>query len=314
LMSVFKKRTEVLSPGEGEERKRSFLETLNSEKYFKWTLLIPLIILLGVFMFYPLIYSGYYSMQQWGGMGQAIPVGLENFRFVLHDSIFWTTFGRTFLVTGVCIAAEISIGLALAMLWNREFKGQNVVRGLAMLPLLVSPLILSLLWNFMLQYDYGSVNLVLNWVGFGKIYFWDPRWALFTIAGITIWQWFPFATFVFLAGIKSMPKDVFEAARVDGASPGYMFRRITLPMLTPLIMIVVTLRVMWLIRLFDPLFGTTRGGVNTELLDWMVYRTSFVYFDVGVGSTLGLVSLYVTLIFCAILFRELMKALGVLKK
>jgi multiple sugar transport system permease protein len=310
-MSAFEEREEVAPSG--GERKRSLLEVLLSEKNFKWALLIPLLVVLAVFLFYPLIYSAFYSMQEWGGWAPPTAVGLENFRQVLHDNVFWVSLGRTFEVLAICIAAELSIGMGIAMLWNREFKGQNVVRGLVLLPLLVSPLILSLLWNFMLQYNYGAINISLEWMGFGKFYFWDPRWALFTICGITIWQWFPFSTFVLIAGLKSMPKDVFEAAKVDGASAWYTFRKLTLPMLTPLIMIVVMLRVMWLMRLFDPLFGTTRGGVNTELLDWMVYRTSFVYFDVGVGSTLGLISLFLTLIFCAILFRELIKALGVAK-
>lgn len=310
-MSVFEERAKVVPSGGG--RKSSLLEVLLSEKNFKWALLIPLLVVLAVFLLYPLIYSAFYSMQEWGGWAPPTAVGLENFRHVLHDQVFWVSLGRTFEVMAVCIAAELFIGMCIALLWNREFKGQNVVRGLVLLPLLVSPLILSLLWNFMLQYNYGAINISLDWMGFSKIYFWDPRWALFTICGITIWQWFPFSTFVLIAGLKSMPKDVFEAARVDGASAWYTFRKLTLPMLTPLIMIVVMLRVMWLMRLFDPLFGTTRGGVNTELLDWMVYRTSFVYFDVGVGSTLGLISLFLTLIFCAILFRELMKALGVIK-
>jgi multiple sugar transport system permease protein len=100
---------------------------------------------------------------------------------------------------------------------------------------------------------------------------------------------------------------------VDGASGWYTFRRLTLPMLTPLIMIIVLLRTMWLIRLFDPLYGTTRGGANTELLDWMVYRTAFVFFDIGVGSTLAMISLFITMIITAVMFRELMKAMGVLK-
>jgi multiple sugar transport system permease protein len=310
-MSDFEDRAEVL-PSEGV-RKRSFLEVLTSERNFKWTLLIPLLVILGVFMLYPLLYSAFYSLQEWGGSGPSTFIGLENFRYVLHDEAFWITLRRTFECLAICIGAELVIGLGIAMLWNREFKGQNVVRGISLMPLLLAPLILSLLWNFMVEYDFGFVNTLLDAVGFHRIYFWDPRWALFSICGLTIWQWFPFATFVFIAGLRSMPKDVFEAAKVDGASRWYTFRRLTLPMLAPLIMIVVMLRVMWLIRLFDPLFGTTRGGVNTEVLDWTVYRTSFVYFDVGVGSTMGLISLFLTLIFCAILFRELMKAMGVIK-
>jgi len=103
---------------------------------------------------------------------------------------------------------------------------------------------------------------------------------------------------------------MFEASLVDGATPWYTIWRITLPNLIPLIMIIILLRTMWLIRLFDPLYGTTRGGAGTELLDWLIYRETFVYFDIGRGSTLAIISLFLTLVVCAIMFRQLMKALG----
>jgi len=294
-------------------RKRSIWEVLTSEKYFKWTLIIPLLLVLAVFMFYPLFYSLFYSTQEWGGSGSSILVGWDNYRSVLHDRTFWTTLGRTLEVTVICIGVELLLGLGIALLWNREFKGQNVVRGLCLLPLLIAPLAMSMVWNFVLQYDFGVLNQVLAAVGLPKVVWLSRSIALYTICAITIWQWFPFSAFVLLAGLKSMPRDVFEAARVDGASPWFIFRRLSLPMLMPLVMIIVLLRTMWLIRLYDPLWGTTNAGVNTESLDWMVWRTSFVFFDIGVGSTLGIISLFLTIIICAILFRVLMKALGVLK-
>ncbi|MGQ9472864.1 MAG: carbohydrate ABC transporter permease [Candidatus Caldatribacteriaceae bacterium] len=291
-------------------RKPTVWETLTSERYFKWTLLIPLLVLLGIFMVYPLLYCAYYSFHQWGMRGDALYVGAQNYRQLLNDKSFLESLYRTFKVLVICIACELLIGLGLALLWSREFRGENVVRGIALLPLLVAPLILSLLWNFMFEYDFGAVNIILQSLGLNKIYWWSPERALYSICFITIWQWFPFATFVLVAGLRSLPKDVFEAARVDGASPWYTFRRLTLPMLSPLIMIIVVLRTMWLIRLFDPLYGTTRGGVQTELLDWMVYRTAFVYFDIGYGSTMAIFSLVLTMAICAIMFRILMKALG----
>ena len=126
---------------------------------------------------------------------------------------------------------------------------------------------------------------------------------------ISIWQWTPFSIFILLAGLRGMPKDQFEAANVDGAGPIFTFRKLTLPMLKPLIIIIILLRTMWLIRIFDPLYGTTRGGMNTEILDWMVYRVSFVFFDVGRGSALALFSLYLTIIICSIMYRQLIKAM-----
>jgi multiple sugar transport system permease protein len=244
---------------------------------------------------------------------EAIFIGLQNYRQMLNDQAFLEAFGRTFEVLAICIVAELLIGLGLALLWNREFKGQNIVRGLALLPLLVAPLVLSLLWNFMLEYDFGAANQVLTAIGLGKVYWWSPELALYTICLITIWQWFPFSVFVLLAGLRGLPRDVFEAAQVDGASGWYTFRRLTLPMLSPFIMIIVVLRAMWLIRLFDPLYGTTRGGVRTELLDWTVYRTAFVFFDVGYGSAMAIFSLFLTIALCAVMYRRLMKALRVIK-
>ena len=291
------------------ERKPSPWEILSSEKYFKWVLLIPLIAVLLVFMFYPLIYCLYNSFRE-GSLSGTIFVGLKNYQIMMRDSSFWIPFRRTIQVTAVCIICELLIGMGIAMLWNRDFKGQNLIRGLVLLPLLVAPLILSLVWNFLLEYNIGFFNQVLDAIGIGRVKWWDPSTALYTICGITIWQWFPFSTSVLLAGLKSLPRDVFEAARVDGSSGWFTFRKLTLPMLSPLIVIIVLLRTMWLIRLFDPLYGTTRGAVNTELLDWMVYRTAFVYFDVGYGSTLAIMSLFLTIIVGAIMFRQLIRALN----
>lgn len=293
----------------GLGRRPSIWENLSNEKYFKWVLLTPLLIVLLVFMLYPLIYCIYNSLFECGISGDKIFVAFENYKYMLRDKSFWIPLGRTAQVTIICIFFELLIGLGLALLWNRTFKGMNIVRGLVLLPLLVAPLILSLIWNFLLEYNIGFVNQVLAVIGFGRVKWWFPHLALYTICGITIWQWFPFSALVLLAGLKNLPKDVFEAARVDGARGWYTFKRLTFPMLSPLIIIIVLLRTMWLVRLFDPLYGTTRGGVGTELLDWMVYRTSFVYFDVGYGSTLAIMSLYLTIMICAIMFRQLIKAL-----
>ncbi len=300
----------IQSAAGGVGRKPTLLELLTSERYFKWTLLIPLIVVLAVFMLYPLFYCLYYSFHQYGMQGNPIFVGADNYRQLLRDKSFLEALGRTGKVLVICVVSELLIGLGLGMLWSREFPGERVVRGLALLPLLVAPLILSLLWNFMFEYDFGAVNMVLNALGLNKVYWWAPERALYTICFITIWQWFPFSTFVLVAGLRSLPKDVFEAARVDGASSWYIFKRLTLPMLSPLIMIIVVLRTMWLIRLFDPLYGTTRGGVGTELLDWIVYRTAFVYFDIGYGSTMAIFSLLLTIALCAVMFKFLIRALG----
>ena len=230
---------------------------------------------------------------------------------MLADTVFWAALGRTLYVLVLCIGVELVLGMGLALLLNRDFRGQGIVRGLCFIPLLVSPLSMSLMWNYILHIQFGVVNTVVRWAGFDAIPFLStPGMALNTIAFITIWQWLPFATFVLLAGLKGMPRDQFEAARIDGASAWRIFFQLTLPLLKPLIIIIILLRTMWLMRLFDPLYGTTRGGLETELLDWMIYRVSFVFFDIGQGTAYALFALYITLIVGALLFKQLIKTMN----
>jgi len=289
--------------------KKTFWGILTSEKYFKWLLITPLLLVLAIFMLYPMFYCLYYSVHQFAMPRPPKFIGLDNFRAVLQDVNFWQALGRSFYLLVLSIVTELILAMGVALLFNRKFKGQDIIRGLCLLPLLISPLAMSMIWDYMLHYDLGLANHILARIGLSKINWWTPKMALYTIGVISIWQWTPFSVFVLLAGLRSLPRDAFEAARVDGATIWYTFRRLTLPMLSPIIMIIILLRTMWLIRLFDPLYGTTRGGVGTETFDWMVYRVAFVFFDVGTGSTLAIISLFLTLILCALLFRVLMKSL-----
>jgi multiple sugar transport system permease protein len=287
-----------------------FSQILSSEKYVKWICILPLLILLAVFMLYPTFYCLILSFTDYVLKGPPEFIGLENYRDLLHDNDFWQALGRTFYILVICISVEIILGMTFALMLNRTFKGQNMVRGLCFLPLLISPLAMSLMWNYMLHVQFGIINQFLDWFGLGRHeWFSSQEFAIYTIMFISIWQWTPFSIFILLAGLRGMPKDQFEAANVDGAGPIFTFRKLTLPMLKPLIIIIVLLRTMWLIRIFDPLYGTTRGGMNTEILDWMVYRVSFVFFDVGRGSALALFSLYLTIIICSIMYRQLIKAM-----
>ena len=282
----------------------------DDDRIMRWLLISPLLMLLLCFMVYPILYSLYMSFTDYVMRGDPNFIGLANYRTVLADTVFWAAFGRTLYVLVLCIGVELTLGMALALLLNRDFKGQGIVRGLCFIPLLVSPLSMSLMWNYILHIQFGVVNTLVRWAGFDAIPFLStPGMALNTIAFITIWQWLPFSTFVLLAGLKGMPRDQFEAARIDGASPWRVFFRLTLPLLKPLIIIIILLRIMWLMRLFDPLYGTTRGGLETELLDWMIYRVSFVFFDIGQGAAYALFALYITLIVGALMFKQLIRTM-----
>lgn len=283
---------------------------IEKESSYKWILLIPLLVALVIYMLYPTFYCLYMSFTDYILRGDPNFIGFDNYRKLLHDPVFWSAAGRTAMMVVICISVELVLGMSIALLLNREFKGQNAIRGLFFLPLLIMPLAMSMFWNYMLHVQFGIVNQMLDWVGLERIEFLGKaKYALYSIMGIEIWKWLPFSIFVLLAGLRGLPKDQFEAASVDGAGFWITFRKLTLPMLKPLIIIIILLRTMWLIRTFDPLYGTTRAGNSTELLDWFVYRVSFVFFDIGRGSALAIFSLYATIIICAIMYRNLIKAM-----
>jgi multiple sugar transport system permease protein len=285
-----------------------FGHLLNSDRTSRWILAAPLLLCLAVFMLYPTGYSLYMSFTDYIMRDEPNFIGLENYRYALNDPVFWAAFGRTLSVLVACLVIELTLGLAIALLFNRDFRGQDLVRGLCFIPLLISPLAMSLMWNYMLHIQFGVVNDAIRFVGLEPIGFLSTRGvALWTIVGITVWQWLPFSVFVLLAGLRGLPRDQFEAAQVDGVSAWRIFWRLQLPMLAPLIIIIVLLRTMWLMRLFDPLYGTTRGGLDTELLDWMIYRVAFVDFDIGLGAAYALFALYVTLIICLLMYKRLMR-------
>ena len=282
-----------------------------SDKKFGWILISPLVVMLIVFMLYPTIYAIFMSVQKNIGKGVEGYIGADNYRAMLTNPEMWASLRRTVILIVVCIVFELVLGMLIALILNRDFKGMNVVRGLCFMPLLIAPLAMSLMWSYMLRTGYGPINVLLGHLGITGIgWFADVKMAFGTIIGITIWQWLPFSTFVLLAGLKGLPKDQFEAAQVDGSSALYRFRRLTLPTLKPLIMIIVLLRVMWLIRTYDPLYGTTKGGMNTELFDWFVFKQPFVYSNIGTGTALGIFSLVITLLLANVLYRYLMKAMN----
>lgn len=292
-------------------KKKTFWETLTSEKYFKWTLLIPLILILAAFMLYPLIYNLFMSFHEFTLRIDPEFTGLDNYRELLRNMTFWSALGRNALVLVICITVEVVLGFAIALTFNRKFRGQNVIQGLCLLPLMLSPLAMSLMWNYMLHIEFGIVNQLLRWVGLSPVEFLaDPNFALFSIMGITIWQWTPFSIFVILAGLRGIRPDIVEATQVDGASFWFVLRKITLPMLKPLLIIIIMLRTMWLIRLYDPLYGTTQGGVRTELLDWYITRVAFIRFDIGTAGAMAIVALFITIILANLLYQQLIKALG----
>jgi multiple sugar transport system permease protein len=233
--------------------------------------------------------------------------GVDNFTRMSGDPRFWSSLGLTLIYTGTTVVLQVAIGLALALLVLQIPRGQSALRVAAILPIILAPVVVGLFWRtLVLSPDFGLVDLVTRALGLGS-HNWlgDPRLALISVIAIHTWQWTPFAFLVMLASLSSLPPDIFEAARIDRANAWQRFRRITLPLIRPAIVIVLILRTMIALSAFAAIFAATGGGPGTatEILNLYAYRTSFSEFNLGYGAALAVVLLAITLAISFLMFR-----------
>jgi multiple sugar transport system permease protein len=233
-------------------------------------------------------------------------VGLDNYRELLADGRFWSSLAISMIYTISTVALQVALGLALALLVIEMKRGQSWFRIIAILPVVLSPAVVGMIWRtFMLAPEFGIVDFLAinaglgsqNWLG-------DPLLAMVSVVVIHTWQWTPFAFMVLLASLASLPEDIYEAARLDRASAWQRFRRITLPLLRPAIVMVVIMRTMVALTAFAAIFTVTGGGPGTatEILNLYAYRKSFTELSIGYGSALAVALLIVTVLISGVLF------------
>ncbi|HEX8012365.1 MAG TPA: sugar ABC transporter permease [Casimicrobiaceae bacterium] len=282
---------------------------VQSERRFALALLAPALAMLALTTTVPLVYLAWTSLNR---IDLAMPwlsgfTGLDNFARMGGDPRFWNSLWLTLVYTGATVVLQVAIGLALALLVMQIPRGQAALRIAAILPLVLAPVVVGLFWRtFVLSPDFGLVDLVTRALGLGT-HNWlgDPRLALISVIAIHTWQWTPFAFLVILANLASLPPEIFEAARIDRANAWQRFRRITLPLIRPAVVIVVIMRTMVALSAFAAIFAATGGGPGTatEILNLYAYRTSFSEFSLGYGAALAVVLLAITLAISFFMFR-----------
>lgn len=273
-----------------------------------------LLLLLGV-MVYPTAYTVFLSFHtrilSRPALGTRF-VGLGNYFEAARDAVFRDVLWQTvvFVVTSVTI--ELVIATPIALLLHQQFRGRNLVRGLFLLPWMLSPVVAAFAWAWLLNDAYGLVNYVLrsvhviagptSWLG-------TPALAMKSIIAVDVWREVPFVTVVLLAGLQSIPAEVHEAARIDGASALQGFFRVTLPLLKPSILVALLMRTMIAVRIYELPFIMTRGGPagSTEVLATYTYKEAFLNFNMGYASSMAVVILLVSLAI-SLLYIRLMHA------
>lgn len=265
--------------------------------------LAPAVGFLALFTLYPFVYSVIASLFEinltqphWGSFQ-----GLGNFVRLFGDRLFQTALLNTLLITAGSIVLELVVAFLMAHLFVAiaDLRGSQVIRTLYILPMMITPVVTGLLWNYILDPFWGVMNYLLTQIGIGaQPWFSEASTALPTVILVNVWQWNPFLTLLTMAGLLSIPKELYEAAQLDGAHWYHLVTRVEVPMIWNTLMVGVIFRMIDNFRIFDIIYASTRGGpaAATEVLSLFVYRQTFQYFNVGYGAAAAVVVLFIAVL------------------
>ena len=281
---------------------------------YGWMLpMIPGMAFLIAISIYPTIYSLNASFYRWNlaATARRSLVGLRNYELLLSDPSFWHSVGVTLEYVFIAVALELAIGLGVALLFFRRFPGDHFLRALLILPMVVAPVVVGLLWRYMLNVHFGVVNYLVELAGFEHVDFLgNTDLALPTLILIDGWQWTPFTFLIMLPTLQGVPEDIIEAARIDGARSLRSFFDHILPMIRYTIAVALVLRLLDAFRVYDIIFMTTRGGPIdvTQTLSWQIYDVGFKSFDIGYAAAYSWLMLILVVIVATavlkIMFRK----------
>jgi multiple sugar transport system permease protein len=273
-----------------------------ADRRFTLFAIAPTMALMIVVFGAPLLFSLYLSTQGWAidkGLFAGKFVGAANYRDLLDDEHFIWSAMLTVGTTAAAVAAEMLLGLGIALLLNMRLPFITFFRTTLIVPMMMTPIIAALCWKLLLDPKGGVINY---FIGRQIIWLGDPATALATVTFVNVWQNAPYVAILLLAGLRSLPSEPVEAASIDGASRWQVFRHVTLPLLTPYVMVALLLRTIFEFRAFDNVYVMTSGGPAdaTMLLSIFTYMISFVEFDLSLGAAASWMMLAMALIACGL--------------
>ncbi|MDH5201691.1 MAG: sugar ABC transporter permease [Nitrospirota bacterium] len=251
--------------------------------------IIPALIMLSCVTIYPVLYVFYLSLQRRLLIFDISRfVGFENYLFLFRDDRFWNALKNTAYFTVASVSLELFLGLSIAVLLNRPFRLRGLTRAVILVPWAIPTVVSARMWEWVYNTDFGILNFIIgskiNWLG-------SPFWAIHAAIFMDVWKTTPFVAILLMAGLQVIPHELYQAAKVDGAGSWTTFKRITLPLLKPVILVVLLFRTLDAFRVFDAVYVLTGGGPanTTETLSIYAYKVLFQTLQFGYGSTLSVV-------------------------
>ena len=275
-----------------------------------WLLIAPAAVGFAIFAVYPLLRGFYLSFTTFHVLSPAQWTGLANYRELIHDGTFWSSVEVTLYFVGMSVGIGIFFALLTAVVMHRLTRS-TVIRGLVLLPFLISGVVAALVWSWMLQSQLGIINIWLqDLTGHNFLFLGSTNWAIPTVALINVWKSMGYNAVLLFAGLQMIPTDVYEAARLDGAGEVRIFRRITIPLLRPVLIMVVILNVIGSFQVFDIVQVVTPNGGTADasnVLPLYIYTKAFSEFDFGYASTMSM-AMFVMLLAITFLQMRLTRA------
>jgi len=274
---------------------------------------LPAVLIFSMFVLYSIVYSFFLSLHKWDGFVQTpwIFVGFNNFMKVLQDEVFWISLKNTLVFSATTTFIWSTAGLILALLISSRPKGMTFFRTLFFAPAVIGTIMVALLWRRVYEPNFGMLNSMLYALHLGEFthgWLQEPRLVIFSLAQVYIWQYTGYSMVIYIAGLQTIPNELFNAARIDGASTVEVIRYITLPLMLPFIGIVVMLNIIGSMKVFALVYSMTRGGPMhaSEVITTYMYLQAFEFNNMGYASAITFLLAILILIF-SLSFRKLIR-------
>jgi multiple sugar transport system permease protein len=283
-------------------------EIVRHDRRFGWAMTAPGLTALVLVVLFPLLFTIFTSAFDYTLIhpGYHTFVGTENYQRAFAEQYFAESIWVTVKFVVAVVLLEFLIGFTVALMLNAVTRFKNIYYPILLMPLLINPVVVAQIWRMFLHPELGIVNYLIGLLGFAKVnWLGDPTIAFWTVVVVDIWHQVSFVIILLLAGLSALPREPYEAARVDGASHLQAFLHITLPLMRPVIVVTLLIRLIFAIKTFDLVFIMTRGGPGTatDLISYFIYRSAFFGLDIGRASAISVLLLVVVLALTAYLYR-----------
>lgn len=273
-----------------------------------YVFLAPAMLIMVLALLYPVVQSVWLSFHQWAigsPLSSARYIGLENYHILLTDPNVWASIRVTLLFAFAVVVIEVFLGVALALVLDRQIRGMSVFRTIFILPMMVAPIVVGLVWRYLYNEQFGPFTTTLQALGLPTVpWLSSPDMALISVIIADVWQWTPFIFILSLAALQSLPASAIEASRIDGATRWQTIFHIKLPLMMPVIVVAALLRTIDAFKVLEVIYILTEGGpgLSTEILSLHIYKTAFTSQQLGRASALSNILLLIVMTITIALF------------